>query len=303
VVSRTYTNKHGETVRLPNSLKGYVDLPYAGTLHPRQRLDLFLPHDPSFKDPMPAIVCIHGGGWRNGHRSDAVQMAVTQALTRRYAGVIVGYRRSTEARWPAQIEDCKMAIRWLKAHAEAFGIDPARIGVFGRSAGGHLASMLGVSGEVKAFEGNPSVHPEQSSRVACVVNHCGPSNLLTLNVYSNFVDPISVESQESGLIGGTVAERPEAAEDASPLYHISPDDRPILHVHGTSDRGVPYLQSITFHQALRQAGVDSTLITIRNGKHQFYYHRRMTAVMNRFFEKHLLGMEHRIKDETFDAAF
>jgi acetyl esterase/lipase len=139
------------------------------------KLDIYQPTQRR-ADPLPALVWIHGGGWRGGDKSSGGRLSGLVA-TGDYVGFSVGYRLSAEAIWPAQIHDCKAAIRWIRANAKQYGIDPDRIGVWGSSAGGHLASLLGTSGDIEPLEGSCGA-PNMSSRVACVVDFCGPTDMV-----------------------------------------------------------------------------------------------------------------------------
>ncbi len=135
------------------------------------KLDIYQPEKPA-SDKLPVIVWIHGGGWRGGNKSSGSRL-VGLVNTGEYVGVSVGYRLSGEATWPAQIHDCKAAIRWVRAHAKEYGIEPNRIGLWGSSAGGHLVSLLGTSSDIKKLEGDNGT-PGISTRVTCVVDYCGP---------------------------------------------------------------------------------------------------------------------------------
>ncbi|MED6299610.1 MAG: alpha/beta hydrolase fold domain-containing protein, partial [Verrucomicrobiota bacterium] len=128
------------------------DIPYANTDNSRQSLNLLLPKSRK-KKKLPALVYVHGGGWQNGNKDQGIARLVPFVESGEYVGISIGYRLSGEARWPAQIHDCKAAIRWVRGNAGNYGINPERIGIFGSSAGGHLVAMLGTSGEVKELEG------------------------------------------------------------------------------------------------------------------------------------------------------
>ena len=128
--------------RAPQGVKVLRDLPYAETDNPRQRLDLVLPETRIGHEPFPLVVWIHGGGWRNGDKRSGINRVAPVVMTGRYVGATIGYRLSGEAQWPMQIHDCKAAIRWLRAHAKEYGIDPKRIAVWGSSAGGQLVLSL-----------------------------------------------------------------------------------------------------------------------------------------------------------------
>ena len=141
-------------------------------------LDIVRPKEPS-EQPRPVIAFIHGGAWSGGSKEIMVGPLVPFAASGDYFCVSIEYRLSGMATWPAQIHDCKAAIRWLKANARTYHIDPEKIGVWGSSAGGHLVSMLGVSADVPELEGDSGT-PGVSSRVACVVDYCGPSDFMAL---------------------------------------------------------------------------------------------------------------------------
>jgi len=257
-------------------------------------LDMVRPKQPS-AERLPVIVFIHGGGWRNGDKAGGVARVGEFAASGNYVGVSVGYRLSGEAIWPAQINDCKAAIRFLRANAAKYGIDPDRIGVWGSSAGGHLVNMLGVSGDVKELEGDCGT-PGVSSRVTCVVPFCGPTDFVGVQRVEGGREPSAV----SALLGGNVDEKKEEAKMASPITHVSADDPPFLIVHGTADPTVPYDQAKRFCEALQKAGVNVNMVSIEGGGHGIggpEVIRRVKA----FFDKHLRGQEAEIKTETIQA--
>ncbi len=274
----------------------HADLPYAGTENPRQRLDLLLPKKPAGTKPLPMLAFVHGGGWRNGDKSRGIGQVARFAESGRFAAASIGYRLSGEAKWPAQIHDCKAAIRWLKAHAKEYGFDPERICVFGTSAGGHLVAMLGVSGDVAKLEGELGAHGDQSSRVAAVIDFFGPTSFLTMNDFPSRIDHNAKNSPESLLIGGPVQERKEQSLAAAPVSYVSADDAPVLIMHGTKDPLVPFDQSTTFHAALTKAKVAAVLVPVTDGEHGF----RGAAInerVDRFLEKYLFGKDVDISSE------
>jgi acetyl esterase/lipase len=245
------------------------DIPYADTKNPKQTLDLVVPHAPSSLPPLPLVVWIHGGGWKNGdkrsgHRPDRLPAIVK---TGRFVGATLSYRLSGESKWPSQIHDCKAAVRWLRGNSKKFGIDPKRIAVWGSSAGGHLVSMLGASGDNAQLEGKLGGYSNQSSRVSAVVNYYGPSALLKMDDYPSKIVHNAPHSPESQLIGSPIQKSKFKALQASPLHHVSSDDAPHIHFHGTNDSLVPFNQSVIYHKALKKAGVQSILITSRTGGH------------------------------------
>ena len=279
--------------RIPRSVDGRFDLPYAGTDNPRQYLDLYTPRRRSEK-PLPVLVYIHGGGWMGGRHRDGMGRLVHFVDNHRYAGVSVGYRLSDEATWPAQVHDCKAAIRWIRGNAERFNLDPDRIVVWGTSAGGHLASMLGVSGEVEELEGELGSHRKESSRVSGVINFYGPAELAAMQGQTPRGGPIdhnSPNSPESKLLGGPVQEMADAARQASPRSWVSADDAPMLLVHGDADQLVPCLQSVDFHQSLQDAGVDAALLRIAGGAHGGFRNPMINRTLLRFLRKHLEGQD------------
>ena len=245
------------------------NLPYAGTQNPRQSLDLIIPAKTSSKKKLPLVVWIHGGGWKNGDKQSGLSShrLPTLVQTGKYIGASIGYRLSGEAIWPAQMHDCKAAIRWLRAHAEKYGIDPDKIIAWGSSAGGHLVSMLGASHGVKELEGKIGEHTDQSSRVLAVINYYGPSALLQMDDHPSKIIHNAPDSPESQLIGGPIQKNRKKTKQASPLHHVSKDDSIFIHFHGTDDPLVPYHQSVILHQALQEKGVPSKLITLQKGGH------------------------------------
>ncbi|NNC90096.1 MAG: alpha/beta hydrolase fold domain-containing protein [Akkermansiaceae bacterium] len=263
------------------------DLAYAGGGNPRQTLDLFLPKAQS-DQRRPLVVFIHGGGWQKGSKQGALGRLRGLLAGGRYAGAAINYRLTDEAAWPAQIHDCKAAIRWLRAHAGDYGYDPEKIAVWGTSAGGHLAAALGVTGDVKALEGALGAHGDVPSSVACVVNYFGPSNLLTMDDHESSIEHNAPGSPESKLLGGPVQDVKAAAREASPATHVSQGDAPMLIAHGTRDRLVPFPQSEDLAARLREAGVPVYLVKMVDAGHGFRspeLDRRVAA----FLAKYLRG--------------
>ncbi len=258
--------------RIPDNVTIERDVVYGDAGGRPLKLDLVLPKEKSDK-PRPLIVFIHGGGWRSGDKAGGVGRVIPFVATGNYVGASVGYRLSGEAIWPAQIHDCKAAIRWLKANADKYQIDPERIGVWGSSAGGHLVNMLGTSGDVKELEGDCG-SPGQSSRVCCVVPFCGPANFLAPKRFEGGRSPSAVDL----LLGGKIEEKQDVAKQASPITHVSKDDPPFLVVHGTADNTVPFEQAEMFYAALQKAEVDVTLVKILGGSH---WHRRRRSAAAR----------------------
>ncbi len=287
--------------RVPDGIRAERDIAYADSDHVRQQLDLYLPVQPQ-SDRLPLVVFIHGGGWKNGDKSGGARQVFPYVTTGEFAGASIGYRLSGDATWPVQIHDCKAAIRWLRANADRYGIDPDRIGVMGSSAGGHLVAMLGVSGDVPALEGDLGSFDDADSRVTCVVDLYGPSDLLSMSKFPSQIDHDSPESPESKLIGGAIQEHADRTREASPLTHVSADDAPFLIIHGTDDPAVPYNQSEQLDAALRAAGVPSQLVRVEGGGHGGFGNPEVEARTRLFFERHLLGREVTIPTDPVAAA-
>lgn len=231
-------------VRADNEIELQRDLEYGRGGDQTLRLHLARPKEA--QGPLPVVVAIHGGGWRGGNKE--MHIPNIEALAREgFLAVSIGYRLAPEHRFPAQIEDCKCAIRWLRAHASELNIDPQRIGAIGWSAGAHLAMMLGTMDAEDGFEGDGG-WPDYSSKVQAVVAYAGPTDLTA--EYPEEVVPI-VE----GFIGGSQSEMPDRYRQASPVTYVSPGDAAMLIFHGTADTIVPYQQAVTMVIALSEADV------------------------------------------------
>lgn len=262
--------KKGGARPVPPDIESHLDFPYADTDNPRQRLDLYLPKTRKSDKPLPVIVFIHGGGWKAGDKSGGLGNIARFVQSGEYAGVSVGYRLTDEAQWPAQIHDCKAALRWIKANAKKHGLDASKIAAWGTSAGGHLVSFLGTSGDVKELEGTLGKHLDQNSTVACVVNFFGPEDFLTMVRQPSTIDRTKGKDYpEALLLGGSVQERESAAKEASPVTHVSKGDAAFFTTHGTKDPLVPFAQGQEIHAALQKAGVPSLLQEMTNGGHGF----------------------------------
>ncbi|MBL9177106.1 MAG: alpha/beta hydrolase [Verrucomicrobiaceae bacterium] len=272
----------------PPGFKVLRDLDYVGAGNKRQMLDLYLPETKTTK-PRPLVVYIHGGGWENGSKDQAGVLS-NLIKDRNYAGASINYRLTNEAVWPAQIHDCKAAIRALRAHAAENQIDPEKIAVFGISAGGHLVSMLGVTGGVKELEGDLGPNLSQSSRVTCVLDFCGPSNFFTLPSQGSVINMDDPKTAVSKLLGGTIKNKPATARNASPVTYLTSDDAPFLLIHGDKDPLVPYAQATEFDAALEKAKIPSILLTGTNRGHVFFS-AQLFERMRAFLDRHLLGKD------------
>ena len=232
------------------SVPEFPDLEYARADTSRLLLDVYLPD--GYVPPYPVVVWIHGGGGRSGSKESVQGIFLTLAG---YALVSINYRLSQQAVFPAQIHDCKAAIRWVRARASTYGFDPDRIGVWGSSAGGHLASLVGTAGPGDSLEGTLGDFPSVGSNVQAVCDWFGPSNLTTIHLYPSNIDHASPNGPESRLIGAPILFNRELAWRASPMAYVDPGDPPFLIMHGTADVSVPYHQSVELDSVLREAGV------------------------------------------------
>lgn len=212
------------------------------------------------QEVMPVIIFIHGGGWFRGDYKGPQNYPFA---AKGYFTVNIEYRLSDEAIFPVQIHDCKAAIRWLRANAKKYHINPDLIGVWGLSAGGHLASLLGTSGDIPDLEGNSGTEGF-SSRVQTVVDWYGPTDLSKMGGTHDEPD-----SPECRVVGGLLYERMEIVQMVNPITYVTSDDPPFLMIHGEKDQIVPFNQSELLYQALKEAGVDVTLIKVKNGDHNY----------------------------------
>jgi acetyl esterase/lipase len=292
----------GKGAKLPDTVKLEANIAYAGNDNPRQRVNLLLPTAPKDGKPLPVIAHIHGGAWSGGSREGGHGRLARYVAGGEYAAVAIGYRLSGEAIWPAQIHDCKAAIRWIRANAQKYNLDPDKIGIVGESAGGHLVAMLGTSGGVEALEGDLGSHKGVSSRVRCVVDQYGPSELLAIKDYPSSLNHDAANSPEGRLLGGQVSERKDVAIAASPVTYASADDPPFLIIHGNRDQTVPFNQSERMHAALKKVGVESYFVTVDGGGHGGFRNPEVEKRERQFFDKHLRGVAATISEATIPNA-
>ena len=233
----------------------------------------------------PGLIWVHGGAFRHGSKDSGIAKLFPFAR-RGYVCASIEYRLSGEAIWPAQIEDCKAAVRYLRAHADELGLDPERIGAWGASAGGHLVAMLGVAPDHPDLEGSGG-WPEHSSRVQAVCDYYGPSELLTMVDQPSSFDHNGPDSPEGRLLGGTVTEHPDRARSASPVSYATGDEPPFLIFHGLEDMTVPFPQSQAMYQATGSG--ESTFHTVVGAGHggPAFEHPEVLGHVEAFFERHL----------------
>ena len=269
----------GEQPKRPDGVKVLRNLPYIQGGHEQNRLDLYLPEKAA--GPLPLVVWVHGGGWQGGSKEGCPVVPMT---AKGYAVASLNYRLSQHAVFPAQIEDCKAAIRWLRANATKYHLDPDHVGVGGDSAGGHLVSLLGTTGDVKDLEGNGG-NLDQSSRVQCVVDWFGPTDFVKWPPDFNK----TVYSFVTALLGGPANENLEKARKASSVTYVDKDSAPFLILHGDKDNVVPLAQSEELAKALTKAGVEVTLHIVKGSGHggPAFLSPENRKLMDDFFAKHL----------------
>lgn len=265
--------------QLPPGVRAVKDLAYAH-MDPAQRLDLYLPEKPD--GPRPLIVWVHGGAWMGGSKEGCPAVPF---VTRGYAVASVEYRFSQVARYPAQIQDCKAAMRWLRAHADEYGLDKKRFGAWGASAGGHLVALLGTAGDVRELEGDGG-NAKESSRVQAVCDWFGPTDFTKIGDFPSQIKHYAADSPEAKLLGGPVLEHRNRAAKANPITYVTKDDPPFLIMHGDKDPLVPLNQSELLREALQKAGVEVKLHVVEGGGHGFGG-PAIFRMVNEFFDRHL----------------
>ena len=241
--------------------------------------DVYLPG--GLQEPCAAIIWVHGGGWRSGDRHLAPDLRRFYA-ERGYAMVSIDYRLSSEATFPAPVQDLKTSVRWLKQSADSFGIDPKRIALWGSSAGAHLAALAAASGTGR-FEG--SEYLDQSSSVAGVVAGYAPVDFLQMDAHrdpkgtpSEDLESVQLppgslstnpDSMESLFLGVPIQMCPERVQEANPITYVESGLPPFLLLHGTSDTVVPVHQSLLLFEALARTGNGASLVLVERLGHGF----------------------------------
>lgn len=247
------------------------DIVYATAGGEKLMLDIARPSKPG---PHPVLVGFHGGAWKYGSRKDlsrpvgtlldfgatGPRSLIETIAESGYVVVSVGYRLAPAHKWPAPLEDAKTAIRFLRANATKYDIDPEQVGAFGFSAGGHIVSLLGTVGKDAGFEG--TLYPEQSSAVKCVVDYFGPTDM-TL-----YTEAVGIEKAYMvPFLGAKFADKPDLYKQASPINYVSKDASPFLIVHGTADLIVPIIHSERFLDKLNDAKVPARMISVKGKGH------------------------------------
>jgi len=270
-------------VPLPEGVVEKKNIEYGNVDGRALLLDLYLLEN--LEQPVPGLIFIHGGGWEAGNRSDYKYYTVRYAK-RGYVVATISYRFSQEAPFPAAVQDAKCAVRWMRANAEKYHINPDKIAVIGGSAGGYLSMMVGYSSDVPELEGNGG-HEGVSSRVQAVVDLYGPTDIEC------------PEARDVGVvrkfIGKTYDEAPEAYKLATPITHLTKDDPPTLIIHGTVDEIVPIAQSDLLASKLKALGIPYEYDKFEGWPHTMDVavgvNKRCQWDMNRFFDRYLRDLK------------
>ncbi|MEP7259058.1 MAG: alpha/beta hydrolase, partial [Flavitalea sp.] len=231
-----------------NIANKWIDLSYAG-ISQAQKLDIYLPD--SGQGPFPVIIAIHGGAFKFGDKADDQLVPMLEGLRRGYAVASINYRMSGEAKSTQLIQDVKAAVRWLRANAGTYKLNPNKMAAWGSSAGGHLSSLLGVSGDIPAFDDPALGNAKESARVEAVVDWFGPVNFLTMDDEYALLGARGMQhsvagSPESEVIGSLITAAPDKVKAFNPATYITKDDPPFFIQHGSKDPLIPYLQSLNF---------------------------------------------------------
>jgi acetyl esterase/lipase len=248
----------------PSGTVFHQNVPYAGDTLRKHTLDIYLPEKTVSK--LALIVWVHGGAWNHNDKyADMGYMTQTvkSFIERGYAFASIDYRHSTTKVFPAQIHDCSQALDFLYGNADKYNIDKSRIALIGFSAGGHLASVLGLSlnNEVKDFYPNGK---KPSYKLKTVIDFYGPADLLMMSAKQ---DPENASDPIYQLLGGASVKRPDLARKASPVTYVDKNDPPFFIVNGEKDESVPYQQSVLLKSSLDLVGVTNELIIVKGAPH------------------------------------
>ena len=274
--------KRDTSPKIPEDVTVHRDIAYVTGGHERQKLDLYIPADTG--ENLPLIIWVHGGAWLGGNKTHYTPKTY---LSAGYSGASINYRLSQHAIFPAQIEDVKAAIRWLRANAKTYRLDPDRFAAWGSSAGGHLVAMLGTTGDITEFEVGENL--EVSSKVQAVVDYYGPTDFLQMDAH-RLPDGLvhdAPDSPESKLVGGPIQEHKDRVAKANPITYVSKANPPFLIIHGDQDKLVPYHQSVLLKDALEAVGAEVTFYRVKGGGHGWFRDPKVPELTKAFLEQYL----------------
>jgi len=278
-------------------LPRYTNVDYVGDSLDRHRLDVYIPT--GLQGPRPAVVYVHGGGWENGEKKGELRHDLKRLYQHaKYVIVDINYRYSQDSIWPAQLYDCKTAVRHLRHNADIYNIDTCAIGVMGHSAGGHLAAMLGTTNYIDSLEGYHLGYTQQNSAIQAVVDFFGPTNFLKADDYFPVAPPDSCVavavyatpySMTSQLLGCPITTCPERVQSANPITYVDGNEPPFRIYHGTFDCAVPLHQSEILYESLTNEDIPTDFIVVENAVHadHVFYANDAVIALTSFFVEHL----------------
>ena len=261
-----------------------LDLNYASYDETNLLMHLLLPQNELTDKPIPIIIYVPGSAWFKQNLGGSIPLIIKFVEQSRYAVAIVGYRPSTVAKSPAQLMDIKSSIRYLRANADAYNIDPDRVAIWGTSSGGHIASLVGLTEGIERFETKDNV--EESSSVKAVINFFGPTDFLRMDDFPSAIAHNEASSPESSVIGGPIQDpkNKSKVDEYNPLSYILKDKEypPFLIMHGDSDDLVPFNQSLILYQALRNANHSAEFYKLLGAGHgnRFFTQQTMQIVLD-----------------------
>jgi acetyl esterase/lipase len=260
-----------------------MNIPYVKDGGERQQLDIYLPDNYKTMKPLPVLIVIHGGGWMEGSKDIAAGLA-HQYVRYGFAVVGINYRFIPHFKMPAQIIDCKSAVRWLRANAKEYNLDTEHFGAWGQSAGGHLSALLGMNNATKEFD--VGEYTDQSSAIQAVVAYAALTNFVAYFQK----DPIAGIFHFGSFEGNNIEKKFELLRKMSPALQVNKSAAPMLLVHADDDELVPFSQSQELYDALQKAGTESRLIKLAAGdgghSSKSFYSNETCETVKQFFEKH-----------------
>jgi acetyl esterase/lipase len=280
-----------QAVNTDNVSQKWLDIDYAGDSLQGHKMDIYLPKG---EPPFPVVVSIAGSAWLSNNTKTRAFTQSSSLLNHGFAIAAVNHRASTEAIFPAQINDIKGVVRFLRANASKYQLDTRFVGIIGDSSGGHLAALMGTSGGVNNYtigkktvniEGNVGGNTNQSSRVDAVSDWYGPTLFYKMDAQGSQMNHDEAGSPESTLVGGLIQENHELCELASPLTYIDANDPNFLIIHGDADPLVPHGQSVLLKEALTGKKVKNEMFTVPGGGHggNIVWTKEYTDKMAAFF--------------------